>query len=92
MTKQEMAAYLRDLLSIMESKETAGIARGQSLADEYNKIYNAFRETLDKEKENEARTSEQQSQRIDQAGTNFSRSESSRSGPAGGARGTREGR
>jgi hypothetical protein len=63
MTKIEMARYLVDLVSIMESQERAGRSRGRTLAEEYDKVYNEFRDLLDKEKENEARTSEREQQR-----------------------------
>lgn len=75
MNKQEMAGYLANLISIMESKEDAGISRGRTLADEYNKTYNEFRELLDKEKDYyETGSSEQQSERTEER-TDLSRRE-----------------
>jgi len=42
MTKQEMAAYMVDLLAIMESKESAGRGKGITLAQEYTRVYDEF--------------------------------------------------
>lgn len=39
MNKQERAAYLASLLTIMVSKETAALPRGKTLTDEYNFNY-----------------------------------------------------
>jgi hypothetical protein len=56
MNKGEQAQYLANLLAIMESKESAGRARGSTLVGEYERNY----DELLKEIDNEARKSEQQ--------------------------------
>lgn len=54
--KIELAGYLTNLLSIMESKEDAGIHRGPTLVKEYSKGYDRLRQILQKEHdEDEAR-------------------------------------
>lgn len=39
MTKHELASYLCSLISLMESKEDAGIPRGRMLGREYERVY-----------------------------------------------------
>lgn len=53
MTKLEIAGYLVNLQSIMEGKEDAGLARGKTLAAEYEKHYSQLVETIRKEQEDE---------------------------------------
>ena len=62
MNKQELAIYCSALLDIMVSKETAGRARGNTLADEYNKHYDLLLEAIRKEND-EARQSADEAQR-----------------------------
>lgn len=57
-TKFELADYCANLISIMVSKESAGLPRGRSLAHEYERAYAELREILnDEELEHEARKS-----------------------------------
>lgn len=56
MSKQDLAMYLVNLVTIMQSKETAGRARGETLANEYNKCYKDFINLLKEEHENETRS------------------------------------
>lgn len=56
MNKQERAAYLASLLTIMVSKETAALPRGKTLTDEYEYNY----DQLVKEIKDEARQRPQQ--------------------------------
>lgn len=59
MTKHDLASYLVNLITIMESKEKTGVLfRGKTLSDEYEKHYTLFTDTIKKEKENETRQSE----------------------------------
>lgn len=55
MTKYELASYLTNLISIMESKEDGGIGRGRTLGWEYNRAYAEMMEIVRKEQEDESR-------------------------------------
>lgn len=57
MTKQELASYMTSLLTLMESKEDAGIPRGKTLGEEYGRTYAAFMDIVRKEQD-EARKRE----------------------------------
>lgn len=52
-SKYELAAYLSDLITIMDSKEATGLAKGQTLIREYNSTYAQLKEAI----EDETRTS-----------------------------------
>lgn len=56
MNKVEQAEYLANLITIMDSRETAGLQRGQTIPKEYTKVYDEYIETIRKEHEDEART------------------------------------
>lgn len=55
MSKFEQAQYLANLLAIMVSKESAGRARGNTLATEYNRVYDDLVNQLHREHGDEAR-------------------------------------
>lgn len=54
MTKSELAGYLSSIITIMDSKEDAGIPRGNTLAREYTRVYTELVDIIRKE-EDEAR-------------------------------------
>ncbi len=51
--KYDLADYLVNLISIMESKEDAGLLKGKTLHKEYDRCYAEFKGILQKEHENE---------------------------------------
>lgn len=52
MTKFEMVSYMASLLTIMQDRDSAGaVSRGPTLGREYEKIYQEYRDLLDKENE-----------------------------------------
>lgn len=53
--KHDLAEYLVSLISIMTSKETAGLPRGNTLSAEYNRVYEEFTEMIKKEHPDETR-------------------------------------
>lgn len=58
MDKLALADYCANLISIMESKEAAGLPRGNTLVAEYNRHYELLIERI---KADEARNGEQHS-------------------------------
>lgn len=73
MPKQELVNYLAGLISVMESKEDAGIARGQTLGREYNRAYEQLLEIIRKEEADEARTSKFKRDGESETGTDSTR-------------------
>lgn len=63
MNNQELVAYLVGLNTIMEAKEDAGIGRGTTLINEYNRHYDQLAKNLKKEHEDEARKRDEQVRR-----------------------------
>lgn len=56
MTKQEMASYLSSLISIMDSFDDAGgRLRPTWLAEEYHRVWDQWKELVQKEKDDETR-------------------------------------
>ena len=53
--KYDLADYLVNLISIMDSKESTGIAKGNTLIKEYDRAYAEFKGILQKEQANETR-------------------------------------
>lgn len=53
--KYELASYLSSLLAIMESREDAGIHRGQTLGEEYTRGYTRLIESIKEDESNETR-------------------------------------
>ena len=84
MNKQDTAAYLVSLIALVESQEDAGIARSQTLTDEYNRVWDQLKELIRKDNEgnndNDAK-----------AGANLPRYQPSGGGAAGGNGGSSEG-
>lgn len=61
MTKQELAAYMASIATILEQSDKSGVHnRSGLLGDEYMRSYDQFKEIVRKEREDEARQSEQQ--------------------------------
>lgn len=59
--KFDIAQYLVNLMSIMEGKEDAGRAKGNTLADEYNRIYERLTGLIKTEQENARKSKLEQS-------------------------------
>ena len=55
--KHDLVSYMTGLIGVMESREQAGIARGNTLGIEYNLQYNKLMDIIRKEHE-DARKSE----------------------------------
>ena len=47
--KYEIASYLVSLIAIMDSKEQAGLAKGNTITREYNRVYAQLMEMIQKE-------------------------------------------
>lgn len=75
MTKQELASYLSSLISIMESKEDAGIERGQTLGREYTRAYGQMMDIIRKEEKDAAEQTERERQSRQKDRTGISGSE-----------------
>lgn len=50
--KHDLAGYMANILCIMESREDAGIHRGNTLAEEYERTYKRYKEILADEARN----------------------------------------
>lgn len=57
MDKFQLAGYMVNLISIMESKEDGGIARGSTLGREYSRCYERLLSMIRKDEEDETRNS-----------------------------------
>lgn len=57
MDKAQLASYLCNLQSIVEGQEDAAVHRSTTLTDEYKRVFNQLKETIQKEQENETRSS-----------------------------------
>jgi hypothetical protein len=53
--KTAKASYLANLIAIMESKESVGRARGTTITNEYNRVYESFIDDIKKEQVDETR-------------------------------------
>lgn len=73
-TKFELANYCANLLTIMESRDSAGaIGRGRTLGEEYNRAYDELMGIIKKEHEDEARKSQSLERRSDKDRADFKR-------------------
>lgn len=70
--KYAIADYLVNLMGIMSGKEDAGRAKGNTLAEEYNRTYSRLTDLIKKEQEDAARQSELKSA-SDEERTDFAR-------------------
>lgn len=57
MDKFQLASYLCNLQSIVEGQEDAAVSRSRTLTDEYERTFTQLKEIIQKEQENETRSS-----------------------------------